>query len=158
MPVTMEQVRAVLTPEEPDYAQAAGLGPDALPHLEELVGEPDALLASKAAYLASLIPDPRSANVLRKAAGSSRPEVRVAAASGARNLNRDAASGVLLPLLGDRDIGVRKTALKGVPDEATPELRTAVESLADGDSSPGIRALSDQVRSRLRPSNDGGQR
>jgi hypothetical protein len=36
MPVTMEQVRAFLDPEEPDYQQAAQLGPEALPHLEEL--------------------------------------------------------------------------------------------------------------------------
>ena len=83
MTVTMVQVRAALDPEEPDYEQAAQLGPEAIPHLEELVGETDALLASKAAYTASLIEDPRSADILRKAAASDRAEVRAAAAGGA---------------------------------------------------------------------------
>jgi len=39
MAVTMAQVRAVLDPDEPDYGQAAKLGPQALAHLEKLVKE-----------------------------------------------------------------------------------------------------------------------
>jgi hypothetical protein len=33
MPVTMEQVRGKLEPIEPDYTEAAKLGPDAMPFL-----------------------------------------------------------------------------------------------------------------------------
>jgi hypothetical protein len=54
-------------------------------------------------------------------------------------------------LLEDRDVGVRKTALKAVPDRASSELRDAVDSLTDTDSSLGIRELSGQVADRLRP-------
>lgn len=146
----MQQVRAALEPEEPDYAQAARMGSEAMPHLEEIVGETDALLASKATYLASLIEDRRSTQVVRRAAESDRPEVRVAAASGASNLSEQNASDILIPLLKDRDIGVRKTALKAVPDKAPSELRAAVDSLTDADSSPGIRELSSRVADRMR--------
>ncbi len=150
MPVTMEQVRAALTPEEPDYEQAAQLGPEALPHLEGLVGETDALLASKATYLVSLIEDPHSANILRRAAASDRAQVRAAAAGGASNLSPSAASDVLEPLLNDRDVSVRKVALKSVPEEASSGLQATVQSLSEADSNPAIRKLSSRVADRLR--------
>jgi HEAT repeat protein len=149
MPVTMEQVRAFLDPEEPDYQQAAQLGTEALPHLEELVEETDALLASKAAYMASLIEDPHSADILRRAAASDRAEVRAAAAGGASNLSPSAASNVLQPLLTDRDVSVRKVALKSVPEEAPSGLRATVQSLSEADSNPAIRELSNRVAARL---------
>ena len=149
MTVTMEQVRAALDPEEPDYQQASQLGPEALPHLEELVGETDALLASKATYMASLIEDPHSADILRRASASDRAEVRSAAAGGASNLPPDAASEVLEPLLNDRDVSVRKVALKSVPEEAPSELRETVASLSEADSNPAIRELSSRVADRL---------
>jgi HEAT repeat protein len=149
MTVTMVQVRAALDPEEPDYEQAAQLGPEAIPHLEELVGETDALLASKAAYTASLIEDPRSADILRKAAASDRAEVRSAAAGGASNLSPSAASDVLQPLLTDRDVSVRKVALKSVPEEAPSGLQATIQSLSEADSNPAIRELSSQVADRL---------
>jgi HEAT repeat protein len=149
MPVSMEQVHAFLDPEEPDYQQAAQLGTEALPHLEELVEETDALLASKAAYMASLIEDPHSAEILRRAAASDRAEVRAAAAGGASNLSPSAASNVLQPLLTDRVVSVRKVALKSVPEEAPSGLRATVQSLSEADSNPAIRQLSSQVADRL---------
>jgi HEAT repeat protein len=150
MTVTMEQVRAALDPEEPDYQQAAQLGPEALPHLEELVGETDALLASKAAYMASLIEDPHSADILRRAAASDRAEVRAAAAGGASNLSPSAAGDVLEPLLNDQDVSVRKVALKSVPEEVPSGLEATVQSLSEADSNPAIRELSSRVVGRLR--------
>ena len=78
MVVTMKQVREELDPDEPDYMKAAELGVEALPHLEEIVKTGDALLASKAAYLASLIPDEKSITVLKIASMSNFPEVRAA--------------------------------------------------------------------------------
>lgn len=80
---TETQVRKYLDPEEPDYpAAAAALGVEALPVLETLVQRGDPLLASKAAYLASLIPHEHAARVLEQAAQSDHPTVRIAAAAG----------------------------------------------------------------------------
>ena len=106
-------------------------------------------MASKATYMASLIEDPHSAEILRRAAGSDRAEVRVAAAGGASNLSPSAASDVLQPLLTDRDVGVRKVALKSVPEEAPSGLPATVQSLSEADSNEAIRELSNRVADRL---------
>ncbi len=87
MATTEAQVRAYLEPEEPNYkAAAAALGAEALPVLETLVQGADPLLASKAAYLASLVPDERAARVLEQASRSEHATVRVAAAAGLQKL------------------------------------------------------------------------
>jgi hypothetical protein len=149
MAVTREQVLNALYPEEPDYEQGAQLRSEALSHIEELVKEMDPAFASKAAYLASLIRHDQSATILKEAAQSSYPEVRVAAAAGARNLDAEAGSGVLLSLLDDQDAGVRKTALQSVPDDASHELRAKIQDLTSTDPHTDIRSLSDQVLGRV---------
>jgi hypothetical protein len=131
MAVTMKNVRAVLEPEEPDYDKAAKLGPDALPHLEALVNSGDTMLASKAAYAASLIKDPKAAEVVETAAQSDDPAVRVAAAAGASNLAASGASTVLVNLIGDPDPGVRKVARASVPEKAPAELMKRLEDLGE---------------------------
>jgi hypothetical protein len=109
MAVTEAEVRKYLDPEEPNYPKAAAaLGADALPVLERLVSAGDPLLASKAAYLASLIPDPGASRVLDIAARSSEPTVRVAAAAGAQR--RPELAAVVDDLATDPDQGVRKVA------------------------------------------------
>src|ERR671915_2448035 len=101
MAVTMKKVRSALDPEEPDYQQIADLGPEALPHLEVLVNSGDTMLASKAAYLASLIKDAKAADIVGTAARSDDPAVRVAAAAAASNLPSSGASAVLFDLVRD---------------------------------------------------------
>jgi hypothetical protein len=115
MSVTIAKVRALLDVDEPNYAEAAKLGPQAVPLLETLVREGDAMLASKATYLASLIQSDRSLDVVKAAAESSDPVVRVAAAAALRNLPDAPRDEVLSGLLGDEDPGVRKAALKAAP-------------------------------------------
>jgi HEAT repeat protein len=148
--VTMEEVRAELERDEPNYARAAGLGPEALPHLEELAQGDDTMLATKAVYLAGLIQDDRSAKLLEEAAKADDPRVRVAAAAAARNVKADSASGVLAPLVADDDPGVRKVALKSVPPDATEELRRAVERVAEEDEADETtRRLSREALRRI---------
>jgi len=108
MLVSMEDVRKVLDPEEPDYGAAAQLGEPALPHLEQIVRGDDAMLASKAAYAASLIEG--GADTVETAADSEEPLVRVAAAAAARNLPPERAQQLLSRLSDDQDPGIRKVA------------------------------------------------
>jgi hypothetical protein len=131
MAVTMQDVRSVLDPEEPDYERAAELGPDALPHLEALVNSGDAMLASKATYAASLIKHDRTEEIVRAAAQSSDAAVRVAAASAARNMSASGSSNVLLDLVADPDPGVRKVARAAVPDKPSDQLNQRLEELGD---------------------------
>ncbi len=151
MPVTMKQVRAALDPDEPDYAKAARLGPDALPHLARLIAGKDPGLASKAASLAGMIAHERAVPVLEKAAKSKDARVRVAAAASARHLPAPGASRVLAALIQDADVGVQKVALRSVPAGATPELRSKVETLSKSRGNPAIRDLSKEVLARLAP-------
>jgi HEAT repeat protein len=150
MPVTMEQVRKALDPEEPDYAKATKLGADALPHLAKLIAGKDIGLASKAASLAGMIGGQRSVPVLEKAAAHKDPRVRVAAAHSAQHLPIEGASAVLAPLVADADIGVQKVALRSVPSRATAELRLSVENVAKRKSNPTIQELSKQALAKFR--------
>jgi HEAT repeat protein len=119
MTVSMEDVRRVLDPEEPDYEAAAQLGSDALPHLEALVAGDDPMLASKAAYAASLLEGATGQEVVRVAARSDDPMVRVAAAAAARNLPAQSAKDVLAGLVTDDDPGIRKVARASAPEDAS---------------------------------------
>ena len=108
MSVSMDDVRKVLDPDEPDYTAAAQLGEEALPHLERLVRGGDAMLASKAAYAASLIEG--GSDVVEAAARSEDPVVRVAAAAAVRNMPAAQARPLLRQLSTDEDAGIRKVA------------------------------------------------
>ena len=112
MAITLKQVLDLLSPDELDYDAAAKLGPEALPHLETIIKEKGPLLASKAAYLAGLIQDRRSVDVLKIAAQSTYPEVRVQAAATTSNLHFKEAEEVLELLSKDEDEGVRMRALR----------------------------------------------
>ena len=68
MSVTKAQIKKILMAEEPDYFQAAKLGPEALPHLKKIISEDDEALASKATYLSGLIKDETTENILLFAA------------------------------------------------------------------------------------------
>jgi hypothetical protein len=130
MAVSEAEVRKYLDPEEPNYAKAAAaLGADALPVLERLVSEGDPLLASKAAYLASLIPHPEAARVLDVASRSPEVTVRVAAAAGAQR--RPELAALLENLSTDHDQGVRKVASRAAG------ARTRSQSVAPPDDDHG---------------------
>lgn len=137
MAVTMDQVRAILEAEEPDYDEAARLGPEALPHLDALIGGPDLGLAVKATSLAGRIGTEGAAPVLERAAGHDERVVRVAAAAATRHVPGSAATPVLDRLLDDQDEGVRRMALKSIGDSPAEELRDKVARLrARGEGRP----------------------
>ncbi|MDR7161734.1 hypothetical protein [Arthrobacter sp. BE255] len=110
MSVSMQEVRRLLDPEEPNYDASAALGPEALPHLAQLIRGDDVMLASKATYAASLIQG--GAGAVESAAESGNPIIRVAAAAAARNLPTQESQQVLARLSDDQDAGIRKVARK----------------------------------------------
>jgi HEAT repeat protein len=148
MAVTSEQVRAALTPEEPDYEAAADLGPDALPHLQRLVEGHDPNLASKAAYLAGRIGHADAAPILEVAAASDEPAVRAAAASGVRHLPAEEGDSVLQTLVDDDDPSVRKLALKAIPASPSRELADKLEVLREHEPEPALRDLAAEAADR----------
>lgn len=150
MAVSMDVVRAHLDPDEPDYARAAELGPDALPYLEDIVNATDIMLASKAVYLASLIIDDKSVSLLEGAARSQEPIVRIAVASGLRNLSEQDANRVSDLLVGDNDVGVRKVMLKSISNFSSPVLVDKVQNLSKKDPEKFIRDLASETISKMR--------
>lgn len=144
MAVTIEQVRAVLEAEEPDYEFAARLGAEALPHLEALLTGPDVGLAVKAASLAGRIGAEGSLPVLERAAGHDQRVVRVAAAAATRHVPRQAAAPVLDRLLDDPDEGVRRMALESIGDSPAEELRDKVARLRARGEGPAGRGGMEQ--------------
>lgn len=112
MAVTLEQVRNLLESDEPKYSAAAKMGAALLPHLQSIVTSPDEDTASKAAYLASLVNDPRAAQVMQAAARHRSPLVRLAVAAAARTTRVPNAASAVASLTRDRDTGVRKAAGK----------------------------------------------
>ncbi|MFI9047300.1 hypothetical protein [Streptomyces sp. NPDC053427] len=128
--VSMQDVRRVLDPEEPDYAAMAQLGTDSLPHLRTLVQGDDPMLASKSAYAASVLEGDQGQDVILTAARSDDPVLRVAAAGAAANLPAASAADVLGGLAGDRDAGVRKVAMSSVPPDVPDELVSRLRDAA----------------------------
>jgi HEAT repeat protein len=148
MPVTIEQVLAQLSPDEPNYQQAARLGPDALPHLIRLVQEGDPELASKATYLAGFINVDQSAEVVAQAARSADPVLRVAAAASLSNLSEIPVSPAN-SLLDDQDPGVRRLTLESLQIRRPAGFKAKVRGLAKSDPDTTVRHLASQVLDQL---------
>jgi HEAT repeat protein len=140
MAVDMEQVKAALDPEEPDYAKSAQqLGADALPHLEKIIGGSDTSLAAKATYLAGLIGGEKSVAAVAKAARSAQPVVRIAAAAAAAHLPAEHSDAVLLQLVDDADHGVRKLAMRSAPAAMSDALQSRVNAMKAAAESPASK-------------------
>jgi HEAT repeat protein len=139
MPITLQQVRQQLDRDEPDYNALAALGVEALPHLAVLVRDDDPGLAAKAAYLASLLQGDDAADVVQAAAESPHETVRVAAAAGLRNLDKGRALPTVDRLLDDKDVGVRKQALRAVAALGLSALEPKVRAMAARDPEKALR-------------------
>lgn len=150
MTIKMKDVRAALEPEEPDYDQAAAMGEEALPHLRKLIKGDNIELAAKATSLAGIIACEGSLDVLKLAAESQDPIVRVAAAGAALDLPESDASSLLEGLIGDTDIGVQKMAIKAVPSHPSDSLLKQLTDMSvNAGVAPDISASASAIVSRL---------
>jgi hypothetical protein len=142
MPVSMTDVRRALDPDEVDYAAAAALGEEALPHLRALVETGDPGIAAKAAYLAGLINGSHSESVVALAASHADAWVR---ASAATHLDDQATERVLTDLVLDEDVGVQKLALSSVPAQPSQSMRSQVQRVSQSASHPPLRQKASDV-------------
>jgi HEAT repeat protein len=162
MALDLEAVRRKVNVDEPDYPTlAAALGEEAVPQLRRLVDEDNAAVASKAAYILSLLPSRESLEGLQAAARSRHGSVRVAAAGALGNTGNLASppgSGVspataedaLRGLLADNDPGVRKVALRSARALRSPALRAAVEQMSRADPEAHLRTAAQDALPELR--------
>jgi hypothetical protein len=158
MPITLQQVLRQLDTDEPNYTALAALGPEALPHLATLVRGDDPGLASKAAYLASLIQSDEAVDVLTAAATSAHDTVRVAAAAALRNLSAPQAMRLADHLLDDADAGVRKQAVRAAVGLNLDVLAPKVEAIAARDRVAALRAVArDELKKAATARGDRGK-
>jgi len=148
MTVTREQVLAQLHPDEPDYEGAAHLGPEALPHLMQLIEEGDPGLASKATSLASVIDAAESIEAVDKAARSPDPVIRVAAAAALGNLS-EMPEPLAQGMLNDEDTGVRKLALRSLERQQPAGFKEKAQQMAANDPNPVLRGYAARVANQL---------
>jgi HEAT repeat protein len=149
MKLELDEVRKRINLDEPDYDElAATLGTEAVPMLTALIDDQDSAVASKATYLLSMIPGPKSLAGIEKAARSHDENVRVAAAAGLGNVPSPS-NAVLRELLADADPGVRKVALQSVQKVGDRAWRDDVQRLAKSDQEKGLRALATEVLKEL---------
>jgi len=145
MTVTIDDVVNILNVDEPNYLKASELGPDALPHLTKLIHGTDTMLASKAAYLVSLIKSDRSGSILEEAAKNKEPLVRIAVASGIHNLPENHANKISDLLINDSDAGIRKVTIKSISKSKSPILLKKIQNIAEKDQDQFIRELASKI-------------
>jgi hypothetical protein len=148
MPVSLQDVVNQLDREEPDYAQAARLGVEALPHLRQLVQGNSPGLAAKASYLAGTINAEGSAQVLEIAAQHPDPVVRVAAAASAKHVTHITAA-LATTFLDDADPGVRKWGLRTIEVKHPQGIRTKVEKIMKDDPLLDLREQARRILDHL---------
>lgn len=141
----MEILLEILGAEEPAYDREELSDPGVVPLLAELSSGPDPGLATKAIMVASLVSDADALALVRGAAESSDPMMRVAAAASAGNLGAETAVEILEPLLRDDDPGVRYTALDSVPESSTAEFLAVVEDVGENDETDDVRNHAKEV-------------
>lgn len=152
MAVDMEQVRAALEPEEPDYSRAAkSLGADALPYLERIITGDHTGLAAKAAYLAGVIGTEKCLPAMEKAAASGQAVVRIAAAAAARHLPDEYRDSLVLQLVDDGDAGVQKVALNSAPAAMSDALKARVASLKAAAPAPSVKGKAKKTSKAAAP-------
>lgn len=146
MAITMMDVRFWLDPDEVDYTSAKRkLGSAAIPYLMELVRGADLGLASKATYLVSMIKSDQTPEVMKAAAKSSEPLLRVAAASGIRNLPSVQAVMMVDELIDDQDVGVRNVLVKSAARFRSRQMVARMQKMAEMDPEPFVRELAEST-------------
>src|SRR5437899_10835190 len=148
MPVTLQDVVRQLDRDEPDYVQAARLGPEAFAHLRELIQGSNLGLAAKAACLAGSRNADESVPLLELAARHPDPVVRVAAAASAKNLT-DMTASLANTFLDDVDPGVRKWGLRSLELNPPSGIKTKVEKIMKDDPDSVLREQARKVVDRL---------
>jgi HEAT repeat protein len=151
MPMTLEQLKQQLSSIDADEATFAGLGPSEVPLLDTLVGDLETWLAARAIFALSQIRSTAATAILARSAADPRPEIRVAVAASTKNLPPTEANGILLQALNDRELGVRKFAIRSVAPGHSAPVQARLRELEAGDPAPSIREAARSKLSEIRP-------
>jgi HEAT repeat protein len=147
MPMTLDQLRNQLSAIEADESTYAGIGASEVPLLEQLLQDDEDWMAARAVFALSRVPHARAVTLLSQAGADPRQAVRVAVAASVTKLASQDANTILLPLLNDAALGVRKLAIRAVSSVHDAAVHAQLRNLETRDPAPVIRELAkDRVR------------
>ncbi len=141
MAMTLEQLKQQLSDIEPSESTYEGVGAAEIPLLDQLLQDPDHLVASRAVFALSRVRDARSLALLQRAAADTRPQVRVAVAASSVQIPVADRSRVLLPLLNDTEVGVRKFAIHSADALTDATVLSRLRQIESSDPMPALRTL-----------------
>lgn len=141
MAMTLEQLRILLSNEEPDYIKiAASLDASDTAHIKQLAADQDEMLASKAVYLASLAVDPTASDIVIDAADSDRKRIKISAASANANLSDSKKNRVAEKLIDCDDVSIQKLVVRSL-SKPSAVIKTKLRKLSTDSSSQVVRNL-----------------
>lgn len=148
MPLSLEELRHELSVIEPDERSFDRISAEDLPFLRELYERGEPWMAARVVFVIARFADREGArDIILGAAGDARPEPRTAAAVVAKDLSREMSDRVLLLLLEDQNVGVRRRAVLSVRPENGPAVKDMLASI-DRAGQPG--RLREEIDTQLR--------
>lgn len=147
MPITLEQLKNQLSAIEPDDSTYLGIGPSEIQFLEHLLQDEEVWMASRSVFALSRVSDDQVLPILSQAVADPRPEIRIALAASVSNLKPEDANNILLQLLSDSDLGVRKFAIKSVSGSHDIAVHEKLKDIQIQDPALPIREI---AKDRLR--------
>jgi HEAT repeat protein len=148
--MTLEQLRNQLSAIEPDDSIYGGISSSEIPLLEQLLQDQEPWMASRAIFALSKVPDIRAVTVLSQAVSDPRQEVRVAVAASVSNLRPSETNDILVQLLDDTNLGVRKFAVQAVSETHDAAVHAKLRDLGIQDPASPIRAIAQDRLRELR--------
>jgi vacuolar-type H+-ATPase subunit F/Vma7 len=140
--MTLEQLRNQLSDIEPDENTYAGIGVSEIPLLDQLLQDEETWMASRAVFALSRQSDQQAIKILSRVAEDPRPELRVSLAASIQNLPpTKASSNILLNLLDDTELGVRRYAIEAVSSAHNKAVREKLREIETQDPAPAIREI-----------------
>ena len=140
----IEQLRRQLSAIEPDESMYDGISSADIPASKQLLSEPEPWLASRAVWGLAYLNTAEAVRRLDIAARDSRPEVRVSVAASARRLSPRFAEPLLVKLLDDSDIGVRKFSVLSASSRSSSQLIEKLKTIANSDVHVDLRRFAQE--------------
>jgi HEAT repeat protein len=144
---TKEELIKLIDLDEPDYSTIVPqLTSDDIPLLVVLSNDVNLAVATKAISCLGMMNNEKAVDGISLSAKHDNPIIRVAAAHALKNLATFPNAVTLLDkLLDDKDIGVRKFALKTVNHANINSLKTKVKSMNSKEKTEFMKKLSNDV-------------
>lgn len=150
MAITKDELKLLLSNEEPDYAGIFKQIDDSnIKHLKEIADSSDDMLASKAVYLASLYLSKEAEEIVEAASQSNRILLKIAAASALGNLEINTREKLAEKLIDENDIGIKKLVIKNLDKVSSLKIKEKLQLLSRGSESEYIRKLSSETLRKL---------